>query len=179
MISGVRRTLAVSALISFTLLAAQTPPGKLTSSKSPLPQAKPQEVFAPYWTSEPGWDTELQLKNNLSAAPLTVTPVLRLAPGEEIPLDPVSIASNASVSVWVNEGLLKHAPSVLTQPGSFGSVVFRFTSFHAMNLYATAVPSIQGQPISFAVRAHPAPDARTTESTPTSLEGIWCSLVLD
>jgi predicted membrane-bound mannosyltransferase len=31
------------------------------------PSPKPQEVFASYWTSEPGWDTELQLKNNLAS----------------------------------------------------------------------------------------------------------------
>jgi hypothetical protein len=55
------------------------------------PVRNPQESFAPFWTSEPGWDTELQLKNNLSSAPLTVTPVLRLASGEEIPLDAVTI----------------------------------------------------------------------------------------
>jgi len=63
-----------------------------------------------------------------------VTPVLRLASGEEIPLDRVTIAPNVSASVWVNEGLLKHAPSVLSQPGSYGSVVFRFISLSAMNL---------------------------------------------
>lgn len=55
MFSGVYRTLAVSALLSFTLLAAQTPSGKPASSKSPLPQAKPQEVF---------------VYRNLAAAPL-------------------------------------------------------------------------------------------------------------
>ena len=38
---------------------------------------KPQELFASYWTSEPGWDTEFQLKNNLSSGSLAVTPVLR------------------------------------------------------------------------------------------------------
>jgi hypothetical protein len=57
---------------------------------------KPQEVFAPYWSSEPGWETELQLKNNLRATPLTVTPVLRLAQGEEITLNPVTIPPNAA-----------------------------------------------------------------------------------
>src|ERR1700733_3393501 len=111
MIFGVLRGLAIFFVVSSTLAAAQILSDK-ASSRSPLPQAKLQEVLAPYWSSEPGWDTELQLKNNLAAAPLTVTPVLRLASGEEIPLDPVTIASNASVSVWVNEGLLKHAPSV-------------------------------------------------------------------
>jgi hypothetical protein len=64
LIFGVRRSLAISVLISSTLLAAQTLPVK-PASRSPLTQAKPQEVFAPYWTSEPGWDTELQLKTIL------------------------------------------------------------------------------------------------------------------
>lgn len=45
---------------------------------------KPQESYAPYWTSEPGWTTELQLKNNLLKASLTVTPVLRLASGKKL-----------------------------------------------------------------------------------------------
>jgi len=49
--------------------------------------AQAVEQHAPYWSSEPGWDTELQLKNNLAAASLTVTPVLRLASGQEIALD--------------------------------------------------------------------------------------------
>jgi hypothetical protein len=44
--------------------------------------------------------------------PLTVTPVLRLSSGKEIPLDPVTIPSNASVSVWVHEGLLSHPAGV-------------------------------------------------------------------
>jgi hypothetical protein len=75
----------------------------------------------------------------------------------------------------VNEGLLKHSPGLLSQPNSYGSVVFRFTSFNAMNLYATAVASIQGEPIAFPMRARPAPqsDIRPDGSKPGSLEGIW------
>jgi hypothetical protein len=122
----------VAAVLTFaTLFLITTSPVAQSAPRRPLPRAAAQEVFAPYWTSEPGWDTELQLKNNLSSGQLTVTPVLRLASGEEISLDPVTIASHTSVSVWVNEGLLKHSPGQLNQPGSYGSVVFRFTSFHA------------------------------------------------
>src|ERR1700733_839406 len=145
------------------------------SAYAEKPVRQPQESFAPYWTSEPGWDTELQLKNNLASGPLTVTPVLRVASGEEIPLDPVTIPPNVSVSVWVNEGLLKHSPSLLSQPGSYGSVVFRFTSPSAMNLYATAVPSIQGEPIVFPVLAHPIwqLSGALGANGPGSLEGIW------
>jgi hypothetical protein len=139
------------------------------------PVRKPQEVFAPFWSSEPGWDTELQLKNNLTSGPLTVTPVLRLASGEEVPLDPLTIPPNVSLSVWVNEQLLKHSASLLNQAGSYGSVAFRFTSLHAMNLYATAVPTMQGEPITFALKAHPVPllEAPIGDRRPGSLEGIW------
>lgn len=135
------------------------------------PVAKVQESYAPYWTSEPGWTTELQLKNNLTSTPLTVTPVLRLASGREIPLDPTTIPPNTSVSVWVNEGLLAHASDLLMQPGSYGSVVFRYTSANALNLYANVVLSIHGEPISFPILAHPEWRARTNKSG--SLEGIW------
>jgi hypothetical protein len=98
------------------------------------PAPKPQELFASYWTSEPGWDTELQLKNNLASGSLTVTPVLRLSSAQEIALDPVTIAANDSVSVWVNMGLLKHSPDLLSQPGSYGSVAFRFSALDARNV---------------------------------------------
>jgi hypothetical protein len=79
----------------------------LSAAHASQPQAKPQEVFAAYWTTEPGWETELQLKNNLATGSLTVTPVLRIADGTEFPLDSVVIASSAAVSVPLNQALLK------------------------------------------------------------------------
>ncbi len=87
----------------------------------------------------------------------------------------MTIPSNVSVSLWVNEGLLAHSPSLLSQPGSFGSVVFRFTSPSAMNLYAAAVPSIHGEPIAFPIPAHPAwqPAGTLPADGAGSLEGIW------
>ena len=132
------RNIFLLALIAITAVSA---------AHAVKPSAKPQEVFAPYWTSDPGWETDLQLKNNLSSGSLTVTPVLRLASGEEIALDPMTITSNASASVQVNEGLLKHSPTLVNQPGSYGSVVFRFTSFHPRNLTASAEVSLHGSPI--------------------------------
>src|ERR1700722_18630303 len=95
------RNILLLALIAITSASA---------AHAQKPSAKSQEVFAPYWTSEPGWETELQLKNNLSSGSLTAMPVLRLASGEEIALEPVTIASNASASVEINQALLKHSP---------------------------------------------------------------------
>jgi hypothetical protein len=166
----------VAAVLTFaTLFLITTSPVAQSAPRRPLPRAAAQEVFAPYWTSEPGWDTELQLKNNLSSGQLTVTPVLRLASGEEISLDPVTIASHTSVSVWVNEGLLKHSPGQLNQPGSYGSVVFRFTSFHARNLYAAVIPALHGGPIGFNIAAYPTPESEPwpRAALAGSQEGIW------
>ena len=154
--------------------AEGTEPGaRQTPAKVPI--FKSSEQYATYWTSEPDWDTELQLKNNLASAPLTVTPILRMASGREISLTPVTIPANASVSVRVNEGLKQRALDVLGQPGSYGSVVFRFVSPNAMNLNATAVPSIEGKPVAFRIHAHPAWDPTSTlrAQAPGSLEGIW------
>lgn len=48
------------------------------------PKPSPQESTAPYWTAEPGWHTEFQLKNNLAQSDLTVTPVLRMKGGRGV-----------------------------------------------------------------------------------------------
>ncbi len=179
------RTLNLGLLLLATVLAsnlaAQQPPQPSGEAKPATPSSagispvKAFEQHAAYWSSEPGWDTELQLKNNLAAASLTVTPVLRLVSGQEIPLDPLTIPPNASVSRSVNEGLLTHAPNLLNQPGSYGSVVFRFASHDAMNLHAAAVVTISGQPIAFLSSAHPAGPAAAPlrGNGPGSLEGIW------
>ncbi len=133
------------------------------------PAPKPQESFAPYWTAEPGWETELQLKNNLAAGTLTVTPVLRLADGREIALAPVTIPSNAVVSVDVNESLLKHASILPASTELYGSVAFRYTAKHARNLYAAVMIHMHGQPIGYHVDAFPV----LTEPRAGSREGIW------
>lgn len=147
----------------------------LSSAMSKRLVTKPQEAFAPYWTAEPGWDTELQLKNNLPSTPLTVTPVLRLASGEEISLDAVTVLPNASTSVWVNQQLLKNSTRLLSQPGSYGSVAFRFTSFHSRNLHAASSLWLHGQPIGFTIPAFPAAasEAWPHAALAGSQEGIW------
>ena len=75
----------------------------------------------------------------------------------------------------MNQGLLAHAPNLLNQPGSYGSVVFRFAAHHAMNLHAAAVVTISGAPVAFLVPAHPAGQAAATfrGNGPGSVEGIW------
>ena len=77
------------------LLLTLTSPAKLKSQTVPGPQSAPhsgtpplpadQEQFISYWTTEAGWHSELELRNNIAAQDLTVTPVLRSADGTEAP----------------------------------------------------------------------------------------------
>ena len=147
--------------------------GTLSYAAQPIPKA--QELFVPYWSSEPGWDTQLQLRNKQVSTSLTVTPVLRTASGREISLTPLTIRANESVSVWVSEGLLEHAPDLLSQSGSYGSVVFRFVSPAAVGLHATAIVMLNGQPITVrnGNRAAWRRAAKSGGSEAFSLEGVW------
>ncbi|MGA2694697.1 MAG: hypothetical protein ABSE92_01465 [Terriglobales bacterium] len=162
-------SLALFFTFAFTFAYAQRPR-----------EPKAQEVFAPYWSSEPGWETELQLKNNLRATDLTVVPLLRMAEGEEIALAPVTIPANAAVTVMVNDELThytpqKDLPNPLNQPGSYGSVVFRFSSFHARNLSAAVTLRMRGRPVGFGMNAYPtvASEMPLRMARAGSWEGIW------
>ena len=63
---------------------AQSPPATRNAPPPPPPLATvDQEQFLSYWTSETGWKSELQLRNNAVGQDLTITPALRLADGAE------------------------------------------------------------------------------------------------
>src|SRR6266851_3670691 len=69
--------------------APTTPPGSIKVEPDLTPTDHEQIIA--YWTSETGWKSELQLRNNLVAQDLTVTPALRLADGAETNLAAVTI----------------------------------------------------------------------------------------
>jgi hypothetical protein len=63
-----------------------------------------EQVIA-YWTSETGWKSELQLRNNLADQDLTVTPKLRLADGAETALTSVTIKPQEVKSVDLDSAI--------------------------------------------------------------------------
>src|SRR6267142_2676803 len=77
--------------------ATSPPPGAAASqrySNRKPPESTDNELIVAYWTTETGWKSELQLRNNLAGQDLVVTPVLRLAgDGAETALAPVTIKS--------------------------------------------------------------------------------------
>jgi hypothetical protein len=65
-------------LVASSFLTAQTPPRKQVQPRvisSPKWNPAPQELFVSYWTLEPGWNTELEMRNNLAQRDLRITPV--------------------------------------------------------------------------------------------------------
>jgi hypothetical protein len=130
------------------------------------PSPLPQEQFAPYWTTEGGWDTELQMRNNIAGQSLTVTPVLRDSTGGEFPLAPVTIAPNEIKSVDVGEAIASSVPQL---SGSYGSVVFRYNSPGFRNLYAAVMVRDTGRPVAYHMDAFP----EATDYDAGSREGIW------
>jgi len=127
-----------------------------------------QEVSAAYWTLEPGWNTDLEMRNNLGFHELTVTPVLRVSTGQEIPLAPVTVAAQHIVSLDLRS-LVQSQAQILNGPGSFGSVAFRFSGLDSANLFAATIVRRGGQPIDFHFDADDAGPVYHSGG----IEGIW------
>jgi hypothetical protein len=142
----------------------QPPPGP------PMHPDEAHETFVPYWTAEPGWHTELQLRNNLDQGELVVTPVLRLADGRSVKLSPVTIPPASAVSVNTHDALASLAPTLLDKLDSFGGASFLYTSPTAKNLYASVMLHMDGRPIGYHVDGFP---IAKVSVTPRSREGVW------
>jgi len=130
------------------------------------PQPESWEQYVAYWTTEPGWHTELQLRNNLDPGDLVVTAALRTFDGKETALPDVTIKSGDVVSFDLGDNLLKTAPQLI---GSYGSIVLRYTSVANRALFAAVMVRDDGHPIAFHIDAYLHSPAPTTASR----EGIW------
>jgi hypothetical protein len=125
-----------------------------------------QEQILSYWTAEGGWHSELQLRNNLPAENLTVTPVLRGPDGSEVSLPAVIIQPQEVRNIDLRSVLDDYAPQFV---GRYGSVALRYRGYDNGNLYAAVMVHDTGHPIAFHI------DASSQDSTfdKDSREGIW------
>jgi hypothetical protein len=173
MVRRASRAAAASFLFLFSaLLCAQTGPPHPQRIKVVGPakwDPSPQEVSAAYWTLEPGWNTDVEMRNNLAFRDLTITPVLRAASGQEVSLAPVTVAAQHVISLDLRN-LTQSQPQILNSAGSFGSVAFRFSGLDSANLFAATIVRREGQPIDFHFDAD---DAGTPLYTTGGLEGMW------
>ena len=125
--------------------------------------------YIPYWTAEGGWHTELQLRNNLSADSLTVTPALRTPDGTETPLQPLTLLPGEVRSVMLNEALAAVNSNLAGQANAYGSIALRYKSKGSRNLYASAMVHDTGHPIMY----HLDGQIESPGFHAGSREGIW------
>lgn len=137
--------LALCCLSSFA--QSQTPSGAQGmphSCKPPTPVD--QEQFISYWTTETGWRSELQLRNNLASQDLTVTPALRSADGAETLLSPITIKPQEVKTLDVEAAVIGSAPQFI---GTYGSLVLRYHSPNLRNLFAMLMIRNVGHSIAY------------------------------
>lgn len=146
--------------------AQSPPPNHKAPPPPPPPPATDQQQFLSYWTTETGWRTELQLRNNQIGRDLTVTPVLRAADGTETPLSPVIIQSKEVKTLDVTTAIGSSAPQLI---GTFGSLTLRYHSPSQGSLYGVSMVMGVGHAIAFHIDATGEDQAQNIGSR----EGIW------
>jgi hypothetical protein len=127
------------------------------------------EQFAPYWTAEGGWHTELQLRNNLASGNLVVTPSLRTADGTETALNPITLLPGEVQSVDLNKALTAVNSNLAGKANAYGSIVIRYNSKGLRNLYASVMVHDTGRPIMYHLDAA----SQASKYVSGSREGIW------
>src|SRR5258708_20798999 len=120
------------------------------SSSRPPPAPVDQEQIVPYWTTETGWKSELQLRNNRAGQDLTVTPVLRTAGGAETALAPVTIKPQEVKSIHIEAAIGTTPPQPV---GTYGSLVLRYPTPRSRSHYASLMVRNVGHPFAFHIDA--------------------------
>ena len=166
-----RLSLAFLLCIASSVLAQQpsAPPQPQSNTAQPHsatpPEPVDQEQFIPYWTTETGWRSELELRNNLAASDLTVTPALRTLDGTEMPLAPVVIHPQ-EIKIIDLESAVIDAPRYV---GTYGSVILRYHSPSRGNLFPMVMIHNIGHSIAFHIDA----TSEEQDLQQGSREGIW------
>jgi hypothetical protein len=130
------------------------------------PPIEDQQQFLSYWTTETGWRTELDLRNNRADQTLTVTPSLRTSDGAETTLPPVTIQPQGTQALDLESLIGSSSPQLV---GTYGSVVLRYRSPSQGNLYAVAMVMGVGHSIAFHIDGTGEDEAQPAGG----LEGIW------
>src|SRR5579864_361394 len=150
---------------SAQLLSA--PPQARPHSTPPPPDPVDQEQFVAYWTSETGWTSELQLRNNTVGHDLIVTPVLRLADGTETTLAPATIKPQEVKSIDIDAAIAAaSAPQFI---GTYGSVALRYVAPSTGSLYASMMICTTGHAAAFHIDAM----GESQDVQTGGREGIW------
>jgi hypothetical protein len=159
-------------IFALTTLASTNAPAQESNARQKQLHSQPpvdavdQEQFVAYWTLEGGWGSELQLRNNMVAADLIITPALRSPDGAETALSPVTVHPQEIKIIDLESAVLATAPRYL---GTYGSVVLRYHSPANRNLFAMLMIHDRGHSIAFHIDA----TGEDENTAPAGREGIW------
>ena len=159
---------------AISLNASDKPP----RPKHPLPPKpaawKPvqHESYVAYWTLEAGWNTRLEIRNNVPWHDLSVTPVLRTAAGTESLFPSVTISPNEIKELNLRVLAVAAAPNLLDKPTSFGSVALRFNSNDEENVFSSTIIERTGSPIAFHFDGEHGTDAGNLDSNSHVVDSI-------
>ena len=156
----------IFAITSWAQTAQTSAQTKNSQNHDQPPPPTDHEQFVAYWTTETGWNSELQLRNNLVAQDLTVTPALRLPDGAETSLAAVTIKPQEVTVINLDTTLGTTAPQLI---GTYGSLVLRYRSSDYRNLYAVLMIHKVGHPIAFHIDGM----GEDQDYDAGSREGIW------
>jgi hypothetical protein len=132
----------------------------------PPPDTVEQEQFVAYWSTETGWHTELQLRNNQVGQILTVTPMLRAADGTETSLFPIVVQPQEVKTLDLATTIGSSAPQLI---GTYGSLALSYRGATERSLYAVAMVMRVGHSIAFHIDGTGEDQTQNTGSR----EGIW------
>jgi hypothetical protein len=166
-----RKTISRSLVFSFLFSVcafAQTPPDSDARHHpaQPAPAPTDHEQILAYWTTETGWHSELQLRNNQMSGDLIVTPALRTTNGVETKLSPVTVKPQEVKVVDLDAAIGTSAPQLV---GTYGSLVLRYHSRGYRNLYAALMVRNIGHPFAFHIDA----SGESEGYQAGSREGVW------
>lgn len=139
----------------FVALAAiliSAPAQTQTQTQRPKNHTRPfvtQEVFANYWTIEPGWNTHFEIRNNRPDRNIDVEITINTADGTQASLGTVTAFPNEVADVDLSALVAARKPQLLTSPVRYGSASFKYVAQHSHNLYIGIMIHRMGLPISF------------------------------
>jgi hypothetical protein len=122
--------------VSSPQMFSQTPSNSVAA---PVKKSRPSELHrpraqhelvVPFWTLEPGWNTKVEIRNNLAHGDLDVIAVLRRSDGSEVQAPPLTISSDHIKKV----DLQTVAPDWNGRADAYGSLLLRYNSVSTGNV---------------------------------------------
>jgi hypothetical protein len=152
----------------FTLLAALSSAALAQNTRASHRPIASQELVIAYWITEPGWDTQLEVGNNLASETVSVSPLLRVHTGDSIALPAITLPPSAVRTIDLADAILRSGHA-LSPTDAFGALELRYQAHSMRNVYAAVLIQRPGHAINFHFDA----SALSPAVAQGNFEAIW------